>query len=287
MASEILIFNHIKKTAGSTLRYTFYQVYRGRHVHVMYAYPGARFETYGEHMAALNESLAPTNPKVKAIVSHAGFGLHEVLPAQHTYRQFTMLRDPVQRTISMYHFAVQNGSYPEGTSLEVFLADTERAYNVQTAYLGGLILRENIHGQPLRRGDYDAALLARAKENLLDHDVFGLTERFDESLALAAETLGWPPWKIGYTRRNVGKARRKRPALTPDQIELVREHNRLDLDLYAFAVDHFERLLNERVPDVGARLRTLERANRLHDFAQPLLQLRRRARRAAHTLGLR
>jgi hypothetical protein len=288
MASEILLFNHIKKTAGSTLRHLVYRVYGGRHVYLVYAYPGFAVETYPEHLPILSEALAPARPRIRAIVSHAGYGLHERLPQHHRYRQFTMLREPVQRTISIYHFAIQNGSYPPETTLEQFLGDTERAYNVQTAYLGGLIRRENLDGRPLRREDYDAALLARAKDNLLAHDVFGLAERFDESLVLAAEVIGWPARRLVYSRQNVGRTRRSRSPLTPGQVELVREHNRLDLALYAFAVDHFERLLTEEVPDLPKRLRALDRVNRLHALAAPALRarLRERARSAARALGL-
>jgi hypothetical protein len=289
MAKEILIFNHIKKTAGSTLRHVLFGVYGARRVHALYAYPGAAFATYPEHMAHLAQALAPAQPKVAAVVSHAGFGFHERLPAHHRYRLFTVLRDPVQRTVSIYHFALQNGSCPPGTPLEAFLEDTERAYNVQTADLGGLMARATLDGRPLRREDYDAALLERARANLLAHDVFGLAERFDESLLLAAEVLGWPRRKLPYAVLNVGKVRQRRAPLTPAQVDLVREHNRLDLALYAFAAERFERSLREHLPDRAARLQAFARANRLYALSAPGLRtrLRTRASHAARALGLR
>jgi hypothetical protein len=289
MAKDILIFNHIKKTAGSTLRHVLFDVYGGRRVHSLYAYSGAHFATFAEHMAYLTETLAPAEPKVSAIASHAGFGVHERLPQRHRYRLFTMLRDPVQRTISIYHFVIQNGTYPPDTTLDAVLEDTERVFNTQTADLGGLMVRHTLDGEPLRREDYDDALLERAKANLLAHDLFGLAERFDESLLLAGEVLGWPARKLTYATVNVGKVRRTRPPLTPDEIERIREHNRLDLALYAFAQEHFERRLRERLPDVAARLRAFERANRLYALSAPNLRfrLRQRAGRAARTLGLR
>ena len=289
MGKEILIFNHINKTAGSTLRHVIFQVYRGRHVYLMYAYPGAAVERYPEHLALLNEALAPASSRIKAIVSHTGFGLHEALPQHHRYRQFTVLREPVQRTISNYFFVIQEGSVPASTTLEEFLTNTEKAYNVQTADLGGLLKRHHLDGVPLRRDDYDEALLARAKAHLLAHDAFGLTERFDESLVLASEVLGWPSRKLVYLPRNVGTVRRSRSTLTAEQVEMVREHNRLDAALYAFAAEHFERLLNERIPDLPERLQALARMNRINALAAPRLRarLRRHARLAAQRIGLR
>jgi hypothetical protein len=286
--ASILVFNHIKKTAGSSLRHVLFNVYGGRHVHVLYVYKRSRIRTWEEHLALLNEKLSEARPRITAVVSHAGYGVHEHLPEQHRYPQFTMLRDPVERTISMYYFVIQNGVYPPDTPIEVFLQDTARAYNTQTADLGGLMVRTTVGGQPMRREDFDEALLARAKANLLAHDVFGLTERFEESLVLASAALGWPPRRLAYKRRNVGKARRVRAALTPQQVELVREHNRLDLALYAFALDHFERRLEE-APDHARRLRALGRANRLQGFSARSLhrRLRNRARRAARAIGLR
>lgn len=289
MAKDILVFNHIKKTAGSTLRHVLFDVYGGRRVHSLYAYPGAHFATYAEHMAHLEQALAPEQPKLSAIVSHAGYGFHERLPAQHRYRLFTVLRDPVQRTISIYHFVIQNGTYPADTSLEAVLEDTERTYNTQTADLGGLMVRATLDGRPLRHEDYDEALLERAKANLLRHDVFGLAERFDESLLLAAAVLEWPRRKLPYATLNVGKVRQKRAPLMPEQIARIRDHNRLDLALYAFAAEHFERLLRERLPDRAERLRAFERANRLYALSAPALRTRMRVRagRTARALGLR
>jgi hypothetical protein len=289
MAKDILVFNHIKKTAGSTLRHVLFKVYGGRRVHSLYAYPGAHLETFAEHMARLGKALAPTQPEVSAIASHAGYGFHERLPQHHRYRLFTMLRDPVHRTISIYHFVLQNGTYPPDTTLEAFLEDTERTYNTQTADLGGLMVGATLDGVPLRREDYDEALLERAKANLLAHDVFGLAERFDESLLLAGEVLGWPRRKLAYATVNVGKVRRTRPSLTPAQLERIRDHNRLDSALYAFAAEHFERALRERLPDAVARRRAFQRSNRLYAFSAPNLRirLRQRAGKAARTLGLR
>ena len=287
--AEIFVFNHIKKTAGSTLRHVLYGIYGGRQVHSIYAYPTARIPTYGEHIAYLQKRLSDPQPDLGAIISHAGYGFHERLPDQHRYRLFTVLRDPIQRTISIYHFARQNGSYPQDTPLDVFLQDTERAYNTQTADMGGLMLAENVDGQPLQREDYDEALLERAKANLLAHDVFGIAERFDESLLLAADVFGWPQRKLPYVQLNVGTVRKARPPMTSAQLDLIREHNQLDLALYAFATERFERVLQERLPDYPERLRAFDRLQRLYAFSAPRVRARIRAKavHAAHALGLR
>src|SRR5690606_19640550 len=136
----------------------------------------------GKHqarIAKLGPLLDAEPPARSVVIAHTGYGLHERLPERHRYRLFTLLRDPVQRTISSYYFEVQKGRLPASVSLPEWLErDLSRACNVQAAYLGGLALQEHLDGRPPTRADFDDALLERAKAALRAHEVVGLTERF-------------------------------------------------------------------------------------------------------------
>lgn len=59
------------------------------------------------------------------------------------------------------------------------------------------------------------------------------------SLILIAKTFGWEiPY---YENRKVSKVR---PALEPGVVNVIREHNRFDMELYEFARKRFEDTLH-------------------------------------------
>jgi hypothetical protein len=135
---DVLVFEHIPKTAGSTLRTVLRRLYgRGLFLHTNVRAPLGRFEE-------LQEEVRSGRRPIRAIGSHVGYGLHERLPGALRYAHFTLLRDPIQRTISDYYYGLQEGQIEEGvTLLEAISLDSPRAiplraWNVQTAFLGGL-----------------------------------------------------------------------------------------------------------------------------------------------------
>lgn len=256
---DLLIFEHIPKTAGTTLHAILWRLYGGRRVFFA-TDPG----THPARVAALHTRLADPANRLKAVVAHTGYGLHERLPAGYRYRSFTLLRDPVERTVSHYHYQIQRGKLDAATSLERFVReDPSRSCNVQTAFLGGLEVRRTLDGIPLSADLYTEALLQRAQTALLNLDAFGITERFDESLLGFRDAFGWPLARILYVRQRVGHRRRAAPdALSGAERRLVEQYNALDLELYA----HARALFAERAAARGTRprLATFQHVNRLY-----------------------
>jgi len=86
---------------------------------------------------------------------------------------------------------------------------------------------------------------------------------------LMAATYGWEiPF---YENRKVTKTRSK---VEPAAIEMIQEHNRLDLELYEFGRQLFQANLAKRKTEVEAglaRLRSLPRPNSLQSFYQSTL----------------
>jgi hypothetical protein len=282
--AEILLFDHIGKTAGSTIRRVLWQVYGFER--------SFQSTVIGEHVARYHElctRLDTEYPSVSAIVAHTGYGLHERLPQRHRYRLFTLLRDPVQRTLSHYYFEIQRGRLSASVPLVEWLEqDLERAYNVQTAFLGGLAIEQHLDGRPLTKDRFTEGLLECAKASLHAYEVVGLTERFDESLLLLGRTFGWPIRKMRHFEANRGKLRTRRSGPTPEELGAVRAANRLDIALYDYAAGLFEAQLRERLPDAAAQRRALEKANRLYALSAPDLRRRllKRARHAVRSLVL-
>ena len=179
-------------------------------------------------------------------VSHDSF--NALLP--DGFLMMTVLRDPVRRTISHYHHLHRLGEStgsPERDAelrriremtLEEFVADDEMSearivVNLQTWMLGGVDPRIGLRFPD--RGD-----LALAKQRLERAAFFGLTERFQDSLFLLSFIFGWPPI-VNSLELNRAPASGRPAALDPGTISLIEKKVGLDLELYEFARQLFER----------------------------------------------
>jgi hypothetical protein len=230
-AEPPLVQVHIPKTAGSSLRRLAKKAYGDRF--------GKAPNTFTHPQVAEERlrALLDAQPQPAWIAGHAVFGLRDVLPPGSRY--VTVLREPVERTLSHYAYLVaprdpetrQHGllargtQYRPGLSLEEALEDPRYLPdNLQTRML---VCRRS----PFEQLPDDA--LEQAKAHLRERFAFvGVTERFDRFAALLAAELGWEPRTPPRTR-----AGDPRPEATPDELRRVEEKNAFDLELYALAVE--------------------------------------------------
>lgn len=262
---DVIVFNHIPKTAGTTMKHVLWRAVGSRRVLTSLA------EDHRERLAAIAAELDRELERPCAIAHHIGFGIEARLPARHSYRAFTFLRDPVERTVSRYwHYRAAapraSGREPSEPLEEWLQTDVIHRYNSQAGFLGGLWTRHNLDGAPLQRAAFDDELLAVAKRNLESHAVIGLAERFDESMLLLRGAFGWPLRKTTYRRAN--RSNRQRP-LTAAELAAVRANNELDLELYEFGRELFEARLAARCEDRERRLRHFGRLNRAYGRLYP------------------
>jgi len=148
----------------------------------------------------------------------------------------------------------------ERIGVEDFIRLTPRRHNLQCSLIAGI--RSD--------GKCDDRILDKAKENLAkSFSVVGISERFEESLMLMAKTFDW---KIPfYENRKVSKTR---PQIDPNSVEMIRDHNRLDLELYEFGKGLFEESLQKKEAAVReglAALRTLSRPGSVEGFCNSTL----------------
>jgi hypothetical protein len=174
--------------------------------------------------------------RMEAFQGHMPFGLHRVLPQKATY--LTVLRDPVDRGISEYYYALSRVVHPQHRtikrlSLDEYIQLTPYA-NVQTKLLAG-----QDSGYDFLAGDCNEETLDLAKENLTEHfSLVGLTERFEETLALAKALFGW---KIeNYSSFNITKGRPKKDEVPSEIRNLIGERYRYDTELYQYATKLFD-----------------------------------------------
>src|SRR5690242_21116923 len=124
--AEVVVFNHIPKTAGTTLKYVLCRIYGQDRVMTS--------QRKGEHRQRLGEASDLIEAGAASVlIAHTGYGVHEFLPSSHRYRLFTILRDPVARTVSRYRMAQREEGF-SGT-VEDFFDAYPMEHNAQTGFL--------------------------------------------------------------------------------------------------------------------------------------------------------
>ncbi len=242
MAREALIFLHIPKTAGTTLNRIIEWQYSPFAIFTMDPH---RIRATAERFKRLPESR---RRRLQVVRGHLFYGIHEFLPQGATY--MTMLREPVARLLSSYYFVLRRPLNPLHRKLKkerLRIEDCLRLFpdrnNTQCRFIAGI--KDTTIS--------DEGLLEIAKENLTkSFSVVGISERFEESLVLISKTFGW---NVGfYENKKVAKTR---PAVEPKLADLIREHNRLDVELYEFGKKLFEQSLRKNEDTVREGLTAL------------------------------
>lgn len=230
--NKVSIFQHIPKTAGSTLRSILKKHYNSDEICIA---------NRDEMIKKLNDLSENELDKIKCLNGHVLFGIHEHL-SNRPYEYYTMLRDPVEHVLSEYYFIlrkpnnlshniVTNMSFEEFITSEQFKGRTS---NRQTLFVSG--------------GVQDDIKLA--KENLENYyAVVGITEMFEESLFLIAQELGWKNYR--YRKKNVTKERPLREDFPEEVIEIIMKNNEFDIELYNFG----KQLLEEKIQNLSSELK--------------------------------
>lgn len=247
MAEQPHIFFHIHKTGGQTLSGVMARQYpRGSVCHLWIQ----RSETIKAFLALSDEE----RDRVRVLTGHMPFGCHRYFPQGARY--VTLLRDPVKRFFSEFrHLSDQPEEWaewrPPATALESVEAYLDYVVsnnlgNVQTRMVGGFVGLED--RPPLAPLPPEA--LEVAKHNLEHYfAVVGATERFDESLVLMQQVLGWKK-SIHYMRRNVREKQQIRTPVSEATMQRLRASVALDTELVA----HGARLLDEQIARAGKTL---------------------------------
>ena len=233
-----LVFVHIPKAAGTSLKALITKIYQGRPV-VLF--------TSGDGLLDRFRNLPPQRRAQCAVLGgHAPFGLHSAFDATNTNPAvITVLRDPVARVVSLYRYVFREPAHPEHarfianrpTIQDVYAQGTFAPFdNHQTRFLAG----PSAHAKPF--GSLTTEDLATAITNLeFGCRAFGIQSRMDESLGLFQRDLNWPKAKLPTL--NSSPSIVQAPAVTDADCDAIATHNTLDLDLYDFAIDLFDRRL--------------------------------------------
>ena len=231
-----LIFIHIPKAAGSTLQEIVVRHYQG----------GRGFRFTGDTQEWEDFKALPIEQRgvYDVLQGHVHFGLHEYLPEPATY--ITMLRDPIDRVVSHYHYVLANPDHYlhakiAGGSFTLHdYAVTRASHELDNDQVRWLCSR---HHFDVPVGQVSRQMVDEAKWNLENaFAVVGLMERFDDSLRCLSAAFGWKD-VAPKERRNVNAARPTIQQIPEDTLRAIREINRYDIELYDFALGLFEEQL--------------------------------------------
>ncbi len=224
-SNKVLIFAHIPKAGGTTLKSIIRQNYAEDTIFERYH---LKNETYTDILQKLSEQELK---KIKCYVGHFCVGIHQNLPYPATY--ITLLRNPIDRIISLYYFIIRNTTHrfhdeliAKQMSLKDFVVSGFAPIaNTQT---GKLACIEKISDSPVSMDD-----LRIAKQNLGEHFLaVGTTEKFDDFLQILQKRFGWQD--ISYHKQNVTNNRLRIEDIPKSILKLIAERNELDLELYEF-----------------------------------------------------
>ena len=213
----MMIFLHIPKTAGSTFQFILENSLGITACHTNHA----KKPVFTQRDLDFARKIFPV------LRSIAGHNLVDPLSlAVPNPFHMTFLREPVARVFSQYQASVLGGN--RRTLEEEFRQNEEL---------------ENLHVKLMAGGRN----LDKAKRYLETCGFVGLTENFELSIEVL-KRLGPYPLNLSYKRKNLAPDNRVKKSLEHDSrlVEMTREYNRLDLELYAFAV-------NEIFPKVCAK----------------------------------
>jgi Sulfotransferase family len=230
-----LVFMHVPKTGGQTIQSPLLRNFpQSERIYL---------DTLNRPLdEAMNDIPLESRLTARLVWGHIPYGVHLYMPQRCEY--FTILREPIGRVVSVYKYIIRTPEHglhdrliAEAMSLEEYLEagiDEGQTENSQTRQLSG------------RQFDaLDRSALETAKRNLEACLVVGLTERFEETFVLLRRTLGLR--MRFYRTMNVSPQYH----VSQRAVELARERNELDLELYRFACDLFAAQLDRQDRSFG------------------------------------
>ncbi|USN99796.1 MAG: sulfotransferase family 2 domain-containing protein [Phycisphaeraceae bacterium] len=220
-----ILFLHLPKAAGTTLKSIIERVYGSDRVAFLKA-PRGEVEAFGAR--PVEERTA-----YDAVAGHMTWGDVPIVPGAHV---ITMLRDPIERLLSWFHY--------QQTNPNAKLHDAFAGLSFEDAVRRSIFPGQyNQMTDRLRDPDVaDAAgAVASARKNLASCAAFGLSERFAESVAHFGRVLRWP--ETEWSDLNVSEGRPRAGDLDRAILAHLRRACGPDYELYDFA----RRLFDQRV----------------------------------------
>jgi len=226
-AEEVFYFIHIPKTCGTSFRFMLYNQFPQNQI-----YPnmsdlresGGKYLKFKEIISKKEDIQDSTH----LFMGHYPFqGGNKIFTKPINY--LTFLRDPVKRTISnIQHLQRIKPEYKNDSISEIFEEEHLSQKDLQTRFLSDSPFKKPTHIDRLEE----------SKKNLEKIKFIGIAERFEESIELIEHTFNW---KLGEILRLNQKKEDKNNELSEDLLNKIKAINELDIELYEYACQLFEK----------------------------------------------
>lgn len=265
--NEILYFLHIPKTAGTSMVKVLDDQF--------FYYDICPEEKWDDLIKKPTQNLS----KYKLLRGHFGFRIDSIFTQKPIY--ITMLRHPVERTLSAYEHIRRTIDktlflkiFSDKNELTDFFKDPETRgvfINSQVRHIGldidvPSILKskneiKNFYFQYakffINPNINDEKLLDIAKKRLSQFSFVGITERFEESLMLLSYTFGWN--SINYIPKERITINRINPeSISNELMNQIKDDTKYDLELYNFVLKIFEKRFSTMVKELKEKYLTPE-----------------------------
>jgi hypothetical protein len=222
-------FVHMQKTGGTALRLRLMNHFGEAAVYPTRGVDGTDRVKLVLSIDYLRERLAARADQIRVVTGHFPLCTTELIDERFT--TLTLLREPVERTLSYLRHHRENESADRHKALEEIYDDPFRfhgfAHNHMTKMLS--LTPEEMTDGMLTRVDFTRHRLERAKEALAGVEAVGLQECFEEFCDQLAARFGW---RLGAPETVNSSA----PVEVPDRLRArIEQDNAFDIELYEFA----------------------------------------------------
>lgn len=276
-------FVHIPKTAGMTISAILERKFSEDEI--------CPFRLYPDLVRAPREEIN----KYKLFRGHFPYDVLSSL-LNEPFICMTILREPVARYYSYYKFMKQREDFQQFSFLEKEVPIIRKMdFKQFTTSTDMLVVKDGLNQQCRYLGKETPATITlphlaekkaptreeieRAKTRIANMEVFGLAERFQDSLFLMSFAFGWEPIRDTLVLNTSGKS--DRSEISEETRAIVEEKNRADVELFEFAKTLFEtkyqNMLSTLVKEYGQTLGIHSHINISQEKVYKLLKQRTNA----------
>ncbi len=258
--TPVLLFHHIAKTAGTSLRKILQKNYKKKELLELYGPNRASVEWYQSYYDSMP---AKQKASVKCIAAHTA---HYIIPVlDRPFQVFTLLRDPLDRVISLFYFAKEIAYSGQGRGAELGREINRLGWNLEEIYsnLGGgynntserhSLFDTFFDGQarvilaphyPVQEMQYQASHMNRDRWRekelftlLEEHYTVGVQAHYRDSIERFSQAFGWK--RVFYEEKNKTKSRPRLEELSAEAADLIRSYNQLDMRIYDYYSQQFQ-----------------------------------------------
>ncbi|MDB9775836.1 sulfotransferase family protein [Vicingaceae bacterium] len=241
-----LIFLHLPKNAGTTLNSILKKSYNPSEIYQV-GYDENKVWNFNKFKNLSQKE----RDNVKLLTGHFNFGVHELFTNDYAY--LTMLRHPIERTISFYNYVKRK---KEHRILD--LVKNKSLIECVTQIKDFDVV--NGQARKLSNCDDENLMLKKALANIDSQFEFvGIQEYFEESILLLNNVL---KLNILYYK-NLNRAEHK-PIIDKELIIEIEKTNQIDTELYNILEARFIKQL-EKINNKSTKLKFLKTTNRLKE----------------------